>query len=311
MQIRYLTLLLASLWACTAQSEPLQVVVSIKPVHSLVAAIMGETGEPTLLVTGGTSPHTFSLKPSHAIALAHADLVIWIGPEFERFLKAPLANLATDTRSLPLMHLEDITRLRTREGGIWGATHGHIEVTNEGPEQAESQTVDPHIWLDISNTIIITTAIEKALSEIYPSHAATFARNANELRMTLNALDAEITSRTAPVAALPFFVFHDAYQYFENRYKLSPLGAVTVSPDIRPGARRLIDMKEAGKEHDHLCVFAEPQFEPRLLQVLTEGNMARLAYLDPLGSDIPAGPEQYAQTMRDLTANLVSCLTTP
>ncbi|PCJ69770.1 MAG: zinc ABC transporter substrate-binding protein [Rhodobiaceae bacterium] len=308
MQIRYLTLLIASLWACTAQSAPVQVVVSIKPVHSLVAAIMGETGDPTLLITGGTSPHIFSLKPSHAIALSHADLVIWIGPDFERFLDAPLSNLAANTRSLPLLQVEGMVHLPTRTGGIWGAPHTHEE---EAHEAAGNEVTDPHIWLDISNAIIMTHAIEDALSEIYPDHAVTFARNAEELRMTLSALGTEITSQTAPVAARPFFVFHDAYQYFENRYHLSPLGAVTVSPDIRPGARRLIDMRKVGKAQDHLCVFAEPQFEPRLLQVLTENTNGQLAYLDPLGSDIPAGPEQYAQTMRNLTENLVNCLTQP
>ena len=308
MPIRCLTLLLVSLWASAAHSEPLQVVVSIKPVHSLVAAIMGETGNPTLLITGGTSPHTFSLKPSHAVALANADLVVWIGPEFERFLDAPLSNLAANTRSLPLMHLENMTRLHTRKGGIWSTAHTHGGDAHEGPDH---ETTDPHIWLDIPNAIIMAGAIEKALSEIYPDHAATFVRNTEKLGMALNNLDAEIASQTAPVATLPFFVFHDAYQYFENRYHLSPLGAVTVSPDIRPGARRLTDMKEVGEKQDRLCVFAEPQFEPRLLQILTEGNNAHLAYLDPLGSDIPAGPEQYTQTLRALATNLVNCLTQP
>lgn len=306
MKLSSLTLLFACLWASATQSQPLQVVVSIKPIHSLVSAIMGDTGDPTLLITGGTSPHAFSLKPSHAAALARADLVVWIGPDMERFLTAPLSNLAANARSLPLIHIEDITRLPTREGGIWHEPNNH-----EGTDEAEEQPIDPHIWLNVSNAIAMTVAIEKALNETYPDHAETFAHNANELRMVLGALDIQIAARIAPVVTRPFFVFHDAYQYFENHYGLSPLGAVTVTPDISPGARRLVNMRTLGQEQDQLCVFAEPQFEPRLAQLLTENSTAHLAYMDPLGSDIAAGPEHYAQTMRALTQNLVGCLTRP
>jgi len=313
MTLRFLILLLGLTWGTATQAETLQVVTSIKPVHSLTSAIVGEVGSPTLLITGGASPHTFSLKPSHASALSRADLVIWIGPELERFLEAPLQNLAADAVSLPLAQAEGIQLLPARAGGVWGdqhtlELHSALNGAEDVHDDHETGTVDPHIWLDITNAIAMTRAIEMALKETYPDHAATFAENATALRSNLGMLDEEIFAATAPVATTPYFVFHDAYQYFENRYHLSPLGAVTASPDIRPGARRMSDLREAGDKQEHICVFAEPQFEPDLLQVLTERGGATLAYLDPLGSDIDAGPEQYNETLRAMTHSLVSCL---
>lgn len=317
MTLRFSILLLALTWGSATQAETLQVVTSMKPVHSLTSAIMGDVGSPTLLITGGASPHTFSLKPSHASALSRADLVIWIGPDLERFLEAPMHNLAANAVSLPLAQADGISLLPARAGGVWtdqhtedlqSASHGDEDEVEYAHEDHETGINDPHIWLDIDNTIAMSRAIETALTETYPGHATTFAENAAALRAKLAMLDDEISALTAPMANTPYFVFHDAYQYFEVRYQLSPLGAVTASPDIRPGARRMSDLREAGDKQEHICVFAEPQFEPGLLRILTEGGGATLAYLDPLGSDIDAGPEQYTETLRTMAQNLVGCL---
>src|SRR5512134_3780065 len=67
------------------------VVVSIMPIHSLIASVMQGVGEPTLLVKGAASPHTASLRPSEAAALQRADVIFWIGADMETFLAKPLA----------------------------------------------------------------------------------------------------------------------------------------------------------------------------------------------------------------------------
>ncbi|MEQ9145836.1 MAG: zinc ABC transporter substrate-binding protein [Parvibaculaceae bacterium] len=301
------------LWSVAARAEELKVVATIKPVHSLVAAIMGTTGTPALLIDGGASPHTFSLKPSHARALAHADIVFWIGPVLEQFLEGPLANLAEQARSVPLLETSNVRDLPVRSGGVWEThdTHdAHGDEHGTAPQDGPS-AIDPHIWLDVGNAIALTGAIEEELTKAYPDLAATFAANAERLRDRLTALDREIEATVSPVSTTPYFVFHDAYQYYETRYGLAPLGAVTASPDIRPGARRLTDLRQTVEERGVVCVFAEPQFEPRLLNILVEDEKVRLALLDPLGSDIAAGPDHYADSMRALTASLVGCLSHP
>ncbi len=317
MRAYLLAFTLAFFSAAPSFADTPRVVASIKPVHSLVASIMGDTGDPTLLVSGGASPHTFSLKPSHATALNNADLVFWIGPDLEGFLANPMKNLVHDSASVPLMAVDGLKLLEAREGGVWGDHLHNGEHDDEhqdehhdqhqGDEEDEEHSFDPHLWLDLDNTIALTNAIEQRLSDTYPGLGPTFSDNADTLRTQLTTLDLELKEQLAAFSTEPYFVFHDAYQYFEKRYGLSPLGAVTANPDVRPGARRMSELKEAGQ--GPVCVFAEPQFEPRILRVLMDDEGARLSYLDPLGSSIPTGPDHFVATLRALATSISDCLT--
>ena len=309
----------------------IEIVATIKPVHSLVESILGDEGTATLLISGGASPHTFSLKPSHARALARADLVVWVGPDLERFLEEPLENVAANARHLAVSESKGLTKWPARTGGVWHHQHQedtHDETGQDGAEHDDAHhdeheetghqdasdnahlTTDPHIWLDPINAIAMSREIEAALIQLYPERAERFAANAAHLRTELNTLDAALRRQTNPVKDRPFFVFHDAYQYFERRYNLSPLGAITVTPDLSPGAKRIQDLRDTGENRGHTCVFAEPQFEPRTMQLLAEGRNATLAYLDPLGSQIDAGPGHYVATLTALADSLVTCLQT-
>ena len=278
MRITLAALILGLAGITPALADTPKVVASLKPIHSLVAAVMGETGSPELLVTGAASPHTFSLKPSHAASLAEADLIFWVDPALEGFLVNPMANLAKEGASVPLLNTEGVTLREAREGGIWeshreddthGHEHGHAgEHEDEHEGETDHQTLDPHFWLDIENGIAAVTSIEHQLGKTYPDLAAVFAENASDFREKLLLLDAELKEQLNPVSRQPYIVFHDAYQYFEEHYDLSPAGSVTANPEVRPGARRIADLKQASDSA--ICVFAEPQFESRILRVLTE-----------------------------------------
>ena len=100
------------------------VVTSIKPVHSLVAAIMGEVGTPDLIVEGAASPHTYALKPSQAVKLENADLIFWIGRDIEAFLEKPLGAIAKDAKAIELLNAHDLVKLKFREGGAFDE-HDH------------------------------------------------------------------------------------------------------------------------------------------------------------------------------------------
>ena len=303
------TLLLALIFIFTGTSmavaENPKVVASVKPIHSLVAAVMGDTGNPELLVSGGASPHTFTLKPSHAATLTNADLVFWVGPDLEGFLINPVANLVEEQASIPLARSQGIEFLEAREGGVWEPHHHHEEHGEEDEDTDEHQS-DPHIWLDIDNALVLITEIETRLATTYPSLAPVFSKNAMDLRAELQQLDIELKNQLNPVRTQPYIVFHDAYQYFEKRYGLSPSGSVTANPEVRPGARRISDLKNASD--GAICVFAEPQFEARILQLLTEDDGVRLGYLDPLGSALPQGADHYAATLRALATSISDCL---
>lgn len=290
-----------------AASEAPAVVASVAPVHSLVAAVMAGVGEPTLLVKGAASPHTATLRPSEAAALQRADVVFWIGQGLETFLEKPLAALPSRAKVVALAAAPGVTLLPAREGGAWDTHdrgHDHGERIGEGHRQA----IDMHVWLDPENGKAMAAAAAAALAEADPARAATYAANAQALLQRLDDLDRELRGKLAPVADTPYVVFHDAYQYFEARYRLSPTGAITFSPERVPGARTLSEIRDRIKSSGAVCVFREPQFEPGLVKTVVAGSAARVGVLDPIGADIPPGPDAYFTLLTRLASSLVDCL---
>ena len=290
--------------ASPALADAPKVVASIKPVHSLVAAVMEGVAEPALIVRGAASPHTYAMKPSDAKALASADLVFWVGPELEGFLAKPLEANARKAQAVELLEAPGIALLDAREGGAWDA-HGHGHA--HGHKNAHEE-VNTHIWLDPGNARAMVAAIAEALSAKDPANAAAYKVNADRTVRSIDALDAELKAALAPVAGKPFVVFHDAYQYFEAHYGLNGVGAITVNPERRPSAKRLSEIRARITGLGAACVFAEPQFEPALVDTIVEGTGAKKGVLDPEGADLKDGPGLYPVLMRNIAAALKGCL---
>lgn len=333
------------------------VVVSIKPVHSLVASIMKGVGEPSLIVEGSASPHTYTLKPSNARALENADLVFWVGPGLEAFLEKPLEALPKKAKVVELEDAPGMTKLPFREGGAFEGhehdehadhaetgedhdghaheeaghaehaeaehthDHGHEHEAEEAAASAESHGheehahdenahggTDMHLWLDPTNAKVMAAEIAKTLSEADPANKGIYEANLAALDTEISALDSEIVAQLKPVMEKPFIVFHDAYQYFEKHYGVRVTGSVTVSPETMPGAERLSTIRAKIEELGAACVFAEPQFEPKLIGIVTEGTQAKSGVLDPEGGTLEAGPALYSQLMRNLATSMSTCL---
>lgn len=303
------------------------VVVSIKPVHSLVAAIMRGVGEPQLIVDGAASPHTYNLRPSNARKLEKADVVFWVGPGLEAFLEKPLEALASKATVVELEDAKGLEKLPFREGGPFeahdhgdeghDAHDGHAEeegAHDHGHDHAEGHgdhdhgAYDTHLWLDPANAKAMAQTIETALIAADAGNAATYQANTKKLIDDLDALDAELEETVKPVKDKPFIVFHDAYQYFEHRYGVKTAGSITVSPETLPGADRVKQMQEKVRQLGATCVFAEPQFEPKLISVITEGTAAKSATLDPEAATLEPGPDLYFKLMRGIAGSLKDCL---
>lgn len=343
------------------------VVVSIKPIHSLVAGVMEGVGEPHLIVKGGSSPHTYALKPSDAEALEHAKVVFWIGDSLETFLQGPLETLAKNAKVVELADSHGLTKLGLREGGTWEghdhgdhAEHGHDDHAKSAhskhdhdkhghddhaksahakhdhdkhghDDHAKSDhgkhdhdkhghdkhahgaaghddVIDAHLWLDPVNAKAMVHEIAEALAKADPANAKAYAANERKVSERLDKLIASMKDRLAPVTDRPFVVFHDAYHYLENRFGLNGVGSITVSPEVQPGAKRLAEIKGKIGELGAVCVFAEPQFEPKLVGVVTEGTKAKTGMLDPLGADLPDGADLYFALMERNAKSLTECL---
>ncbi len=301
--------------ALAADSAP-RVVASIKPVYSLVSAVMAGVGTPSLLVEGAGSPHTYSMRPSQAAGLAKADVVFWIGPDLEHFLEKPIGTLGAGARAVELEVADGVTRLDPREGGTFEPEdeheHGGEHADEHGDEHADEhggeETIDPHLWLDPLNAKAFVRRIAETLAVADPAHAQTYAENAKAEQARLDALIAEITKTLEPVKGKGFIVFHDAYHYFENRFGVTAAGSITVSPETSPGAQRLAEVRAKIRELGATCVFSEPEFESSLVGVVLEGSQARSGVLDPLGAALADGPDLYFELLRNLAASMRDCL---
>jgi len=281
-----------------------RVVTSIAPVHSLVAAVMAGAGTPGLLLRGGESPHTFSLRPSDAQMLNDADILFWIGPTLELPLARILPNLRV-SRSVALLDAPGLTILPNR--------HLHpAEPYNQITPRANRGTgvdrgIDPHIWLSPENAAVMVDEITRRLAEIDPAQAELYRSNAALLRQQLQALNEELAARFSGFRG-NYAVFHDAYQYFERNYSLSPVAVITTHPERSPGAASLRKLRATLVKKKVDCIFSEPQFQPRLVAMLSEGLPIRHAVLDPLGAETPPGPQAYLQIIRNMANALTDCI---
>lgn len=277
----------------------IKVAATIKPVHSLVAAVMGDVGQPALLLDGPASPHVTALRPSQAQIIEDSDLVFAVGEGLEAFLHRLMENDA-GTRIVELAEAPGIELLDYREDD-------HAGVNRKG-EDHEHGGVNPHIWLDPANARAMAEHIADVLGTADPANATSYSDNAQVLIGDLNAQESELAAKLASVKNRPFLVFHDAYPYFEARFGLEGLGAIVLNPETPPGARRLQEIRHGIEEAGVACVFSEPQFEIGYVTTVLEGSGARTASLDPLGVNVEPGPDAYRQILSELTDALVGCL---
>ena len=325
------------LWALSslgvsAANADVSVVTSIKPVHSLVSSVMQGVGSPTVIIEGAGSPHTYSLKPSQAKQLQDADLVFWMGDELETFLEGPIQNIAKNAKSIKLIDSHGLKKIKFREGGMFDehddhddhddhdkekhAKDDHDDHDDHGKEKHAKDDhddhghgeFDPHVWLDPINAKAVVHEIEEALVKTDPKNAKKYEANGDRIAGELDQLVTELRAQLQPVQDKGFIVFHDAYQYFEQRFGVSAIGSLTVSPEVMPGAERVSDLRNKIRDLKATCVFSEPQFEPKLVTTLVEGTGARTGVLDPLGASLTKGPDLYFQLVREMARSLKECL---
>jgi zinc transport system substrate-binding protein len=327
-----------ALSAFAAQAAP-KVVVSIKPIHSLAASLMKGVGEPELLVDGVASPHTYQMRPSDASRLQNADVIFWVGHDMEKFMEKPLETLGGKARILELDEVEGLLKLHTREGGAFeghdhdeeghdhaeagheegehhhdaeekaAEGHDHAAETHEGHEGHDhEEETDLHLWLNTGNAKLMAAAMTKTLVEADPEHAQTYEKNLADLNASFDALAVKIKAELEPVKDKPFIVFHDAYQYYEKEFGVKVAGSITVSPETMPGAARLKEIHAKVAELGSTCVFAEPQFEPKLVKVVLEGTNAKSGVLDPEGGSYQKGEALYGDLMLGIARSIKDCL---
>ena len=303
------------LGVCTNEirAEGLRVVATIPPVHSLASMVMKGVGTPDLLLKGTESPHDFAMRPSHVRLLTSADIIIRVAQNLEGFLEKPLRTLPASTEIIELIKLPGMKLVKIR--GDLHHEHGEAHDRESAPahrtppdKNGHTDVIDPHLWLDTDNASKIVTGIANILSRKDPKNASLYVDNAAAGVMRLAQLKKEVQTILNPVKTRSFLVFHHAYQYYLREFDLRMGAALILSHEIRPGARRLSEIRALIRDNDVNCVFAEPQFSQGLVRTVVRGTTAKVGILDPLGSGLPRGAEQYPGLIKNLAQNLASCL---
>ena len=300
----------------------IKAVATIKPIHSLLASVMEGAGTPSLIVEGSNSPHNFTLKPSHATMLEEADIIFWVGEDLELFLEKPLESLAKDAKKISLLELPSIQKLKFRESNIHDEHHGHEdeheghddehhghEDEHEEDDKNHDEHIhgefDAHVWLDPMNAQAIVLEMAHELSKIDSTNKDIYELNAQKLTSSLDAL-MERANQIIPEKP-SFIVFHDAYQYFENRFGIRSEGALTLNPDVLPGAKQIAEIQELIEHENVKCIFSEPQYNPKIIEVLAEDMNVSTGIIDPLGASIDKGPSMYNSLILDISNSLEDC----
>ena len=327
--------LISFLTIFSSANAEIKVVASIKPIHSLASYLMDGVGKPDLIVDGYSSPHGFAMKPSHAKMLQNADLVFWVGEDLENFLEKPLSSIAKKAEKIELIEIKGLQVLKFRERNIFDEhDHGHKEDDHDDHAKKEDDhdhdhddhgkkdddhddhghddhdghahgEFDPHIWLDPVNAKVILKEMAEHLIENDEKNSAIYKKN---LAKALKDIDALIKNTKSELSeSVASIVFHDAYQYFEERFNVNILGAFTVNTDVMPGAEQLAEVREIIEHEKVACVFSEPQFNPDIIKAVAKDMDIKTGVVDPLGATLNPGKDLYFKLIQNMSTSFKNC----
>ena len=280
-----------------AQSTP-NIVVSIKPIHSIMSALMEGVSRPKLLLESNDSAHTFHLKPSQLNLLSNADLVITIGDSFETGLNKTLGNIKDGSRVI-VSEINDIRLYDFRNVDI-------NEMNKDGHTNHDEH--DLHLWLDIDNMIKTAQYISEKLIEIDPENINTYKTNLNKNHSRLNKLKSELKQQLTPFRSERFAIFSDTLQYFEKSFQLQKPVIVTPYHGARLSIHRTLEARNKMKDLKIKCLLYGPENTSKKVDVLTEDLPIKVVSIDILGAKLDAGSDQYFNLMKGLSSQLLECL---
>ncbi len=190
--------------------------------------------------------------------------------------------------------------------------HGHDEDHDETHAHDDGHGhshdgIDPHAWLDPVNAQAWVAAMAETLAEADPENAETYRANAEAARGELDALIGEIETQLEGAEGATFFVFHDAYHYFEARFGVEAMGSLSLSDASDPSPRRLAEIRDTIRAEGAHCVFAEPQFDDGIVSAVADGSGATVAVIDPLGVGFETGAGLYPALLRELSTAFADC----
>lgn len=291
------------------------VLTTVKPLGFIASAITDGVTNTQVLLPMSASPHDYNLKPSDIEKLKSAQLIVWVGDEMETFLEKAVDKFPEEK----VLELEDVAAIKAivdatkKEGKHEHHDHDDDDHDDDHHEHhhdhhGHSHDKDWHVWLSPVASEHIAEQIAQRLSQQMPEQKAKIEANLANFKTSLNKKNSELTAQLSKAKGKGYYTFHDAYGHFERAYGLNSLGSFTINPTIAPGAKTLNKIKHSIKEHQAQCLFAEPQFTPKVIDSLSKGTAVKVGRLDPLGEKVAMGKDAYPQFLQSIADQFSECL---
>jgi len=280
----------------TAQAKIVNVVTDIAPIQAIVSGLISSQSTSIQLVpTAGTS-HEFALKPSQLRAIQQADLIIWLGPIATPGLARLMAQPAIAAKAIALNELPKTHLLRALEPGAFTPS-------------VTQKTRDPHSWLDPDNAVYWSQEIARALARIDPEHRAHYRASAQRQSDQISREKAAISAVFRAANLLPYIQFHEAFQYFEEAFNLSPIGAATTSDERATRLGVTADLRALLQKQPRSCLLVRDERQADQAAPFRQILGVTLGFADPLGADIGEANFSYTTLLATISKGFLACLT--
>lgn len=274
-----------------------EIVVTIKPIYSLLIGVSGARSKVGLLLKDNSSPHDYNLKPSQIKMLQDAKIIFYVDDNYETFLQKPLSELPSSIKKVNIIKDAKINTIPLKS----------VEIV-KNDEKTSTLDYDVHFWLDPKNAIKIVKFFAKKLAEINPELREVYEKNAENMAGNLQQLDDELRSLFADVQQQPFLTYHDGYRYLSKAYNLKNLGSITQNHDGQLTPSEIANAKETIKKNKVKCLFDETQFNNKIVKQIVDETDIDSEELDPIAANLQNNHNQYFKMIRLLAYKMKNCL---
>lgn len=284
------------------------VVTSIKPLQMIVSAITDGVSEPAVLIPSNQSYHHFTLRPSTLRTLRQADLFVWVGPELETYLSDAVQQAGAHGQQLQVLALPE---LQVHHAGMDGEDSREVLIPAEGlhagHKHKAADAIDPHVWLNTHNALLIAQAVTAALVELDPDHGRQYDNNLERFRLRLTALESDIESDVLLPSTSQYAVYHNAFQYFERQFGLSHELVFVESEELQPGVRHMMTVRRAVESTPLDCLMEDVTTQAATVDTLLGDKDLRRIRVDTVGQNLTSGPMAYIHLMDNLAEAFRQC----
>jgi zinc transport system substrate-binding protein len=285
-----------------ANAWALKVCSSIKPLHGIVSAIAADNTSELILDNAYVDLHHYALKPSDVLKIKQCEVIFIISKDFESFADKLNKIANKNSQIVELAANKNIKILKTREKNIYSQEEDPDEEHEH--EHHHHGIYDYHIWLNIDNAKIMAKDIALHLTNLDPANKKIYEHNLENFLEQLSKLDAELTTNLRPVASAPYIVFHDAYQYFEEKYQLNGIGAISLNFSHPLSLHTMAEIKKIVATNKVRCIFKEPNLSNKLVE-----KIATNVKIQTINAEwIEATTDAYLLLMRNLATDMIDCL---